>query len=392
MNFKNGESKISEDRHDEVLLNRGITAHEGWVGLYFRKFILLYLLFGIFCYSASAQKLIAYYSGNARQISNYRVNRLSQIIFSFCHLRGNRLTVDKRSDSLTIRALVALKKTNRSLKILLSLGGWGGCKSCSEVFSTDSGRKEFVESVFGLTQYFHTEGIDLDWEFPSMPAFPGHPFLSDDKIHFNLLVMALRNKLGPDKEISVICAGFSPFLEGSIDLPAIAPYVSRINLMTYDLIGSHAHFSGHHSSLYSTSWQMASADRAVRYLDSLKIPRNKIAIGVALYARLYQLSENHDHGLNQPATFQKFVTDKEIRKFYTDARGYKTYWDDEAQAAYKYNDLNHEFLTYDDERSVVAKVAYVKKMHLNGIFFWELRLDRSRAGLVDILADQMQKN
>jgi chitinase len=161
--------------------------------------------------------------------------------------------------------------------------------------------------------------------------------------------------------------------------------------MTYDLIGSKVHFAGHHSSLYSTSWQVASADRAVRYLDSLKIPRNKIAIGVALYGRLYQVTENQEHGLNQPAQFIKFVTDKQIRKQYTAATGYKTYWDEQAKAAYKYNDREHLFLTYDDEKSVAAKVAYTKTKGLNGIFFWELRLDKPRGGLVDVMDDEMKK-
>ena len=345
----------------------------------------------LFFIRSSGQQLIAYYSGNARQVSAYPINHIYEIIFSFCHLQGNRLTVSSRSDSLTIQTLVKLKARNTSLKILLCLGGWGGCKTCSAVFASESGIAEFVQSVDELTEYFHTDGIDLDWEFPSMAAYPGHPFSVDDKSHFKQLIIALRKRIGPSKEISVICAGFSPFLEGSLDLQAIAPFVNRINLMTYDLIGSGAHVTGHHSSLYSTSWQAGSADRAVRYLDSLKIPRNKIAIGVALYGRLYQLSENHDHGLNQPAQFKKFVTDKQIRLHYTESAGYKTYWDQEAQAAYKYNDQNKVFISYDDVRSVDAKVSYVKKKGLDGIFFWELRLDRPYGGLVEELARQMAK-
>jgi chitinase len=356
-----------------------------------RCLIIISYLFFASSKQVVGQNIIAYYAGNDRQIGQYPVGKLSHIIYSFCHLRRNRLTVDSRSDTMTIRALVALKKEKPSLKILLSLGGWGGCKTCSVVFSTGTGRAEFVESVLALTDYFHTDGIDLDWEFPSMAAFPKHPFNVEDKIHFSMLIQALRNKLGKAKEISVICAGFSPYLQGSLDLPAIAPYVDRINLMTYDLIGSHAKYSGHQSSLYSTSWQAASADQAVRYLDSLKIPRKKIAIGVAFYARQYLVLENHDHGLNQPAQFKKFVTHREIRKYYTDARGYITYWDEEAKAAYKYNDRNKVFLTYDDERSVAAKTAFVKEKGLIGIFFWELRLDKPLNGLLDAIAQGLQK-
>lgn len=355
-----------------------------------RHLIFIYLLAMTFFKQAAGQNIIAYYAGNAGQFSEYPVSRLSHIIFSFCHLKGNKLSVDNRSDSITIRALVGLKKKNPSLKILLSLGGWGGCKNCSVVFSTESGRADFVESVLALTDYFQTDGIDLDWEFPSLAAFPNHPYKPEDKVHVNMLIRALRIGLGNAKEISVICAGFDPYLENSLDLPALAPYVNRINLMTYDLIGSQAQYSGHQSSLYATSWQSASADRAVRYLDSLKIPKAKIAIGVAFYARQYQVFENRDHGLNQPAQFKKFVTMRQVRKNYTDVQGYTTYWDPEAAAAYKFNNRNKIFLTYDDERSVAAKCAYVKEKGLNGIFFWQLRLDKPHDGLLDVMADAMR--
>jgi chitinase len=337
------------------------------------------------------QQVIAYYSGKSKHINTYYNKQITEIIFSFCHLSGNRLTVDNKKDTLTIRALVALKKKNTRLKILLSLGGWGGCKTCSDVFSSDTGRIEFAGSVLALTNYFHTDGIDLDWEFPALAAYPDHPFKVEDKVNFTSLIQTLRNKLGKSKEISVICAGVSPFLEGSLDLPDIAPYVDRINLMTYDLIGSKTHFSGHHTPLYSTSWQTASADHAVHYLDSLKIPRKKICIGSAFYGREYQVLENQGNGLNQPAIFQKFITMKDIRKEYTDAQGYITHWDSVAKAAYKYNDQNKIFITYDDERSVAAKVKYVKDKKLNGIFFWEMRLDRPKQGLMDVISREMKK-
>jgi chitinase len=340
---------------------------------------------------AGAQQVIAYYSGKAKQINTYYNHQITEIIFSFCHLSGNRLSVDNKKDTLTIRALVALKKKNQRLKILLSLGGWGGCKSCSDVFSSDSGRKEFAGSVLELINYFHADGIDLDWEFPSLAAYPEHPFKVEDKVNFTSLVRILRNKLGKSKEISVICAGVSPFLEGSLDLKDIVPYVDRINLMTYDLIGSKTHFSGHHTPLYSTSWQTASADHAVRYLDSLKIPHNKICIGSAFFGREYQILENRADGLNQPAVFQKFITMKDIRKVYTDDRGYISHWDSVAKAAYKYNDQNKIFITYDDERSVAAKVKYVKDKKLNGIFFWEMRLDRPKEGLMDVIFSGMKR-
>ena len=60
-------------------------------------------------------------------------------------------------------------------------------------------------------------------------------------------------------------------------------------------------------------------------------------------------------------------------------------------AAYKYNEQNKIFITYDDERSVAAKVDYVKEKKLNGIFFWEMRLDKPKQGLLDAIIRQMKK-
>jgi chitinase len=362
--------------------------------LNFRRVFFVFSLFFIFWVEpriVNAQQLIGYYSGNAQSVGNYPIEKLSEIIFSFCHLRGNRLFVSGRPDSLTIRSLVAIKKKNPSLKVLLSLGGWGGCKTCSTVFSSDRGRKEFSISVKQALDFFHADGIDIDWEFPSLPAYPGFPYSPEDKKNLTALVKQLREVLGSSKTISLLCAGFSPYLEESVSYAALTPWLDRFDLMTYDLIGSRVHNSGHHSALYSTPWQESSADHALRHLDSLGIPHNKISIGVAFYGRLYKLQHPSPTGLNQPADFQKFVTMKQIRKYYTEAQGYQSFWDSTAQAPYKYNRAIGMYLTYDDERSVAEKVKYVRSEKLNGIFFWELPLDIPHQGLMDALLKNMRQ-
>jgi chitinase len=168
------------------------------------------------------------------------------------------------------------------------------------------------------------------------------------------------------------------------------PIVDRVNLMTYDIIGSKNKLTGHHANLYSTSWQQGSADNAIRYLDSLQIPLNKIAIGVAFYGRDFINVPGKNNGLHQPGSFKRFIPLNSIRKNYKPANGYNYYWDEEAQAPYLYNPQKRSYITYDDERSAAAKAKYVRDKGLNGIMFWELRLDIPQKGLVDILAQKLQ--
>jgi chitinase len=83
-------------------------------------------------YSQSNSKpfvVIGYYAGRAEKLDSFQVEKLTHIIFSFCHLKENRLHVRRAADSLTIERMINLKKRNPQLKVLLSLGGWGGCET-----------------------------------------------------------------------------------------------------------------------------------------------------------------------------------------------------------------------------------------------------------------------
>src|SRR6185312_10344370 len=168
------------------------------------RFISSILLFSLVTSFCNAQKkrdkndiaVIAYYAGRGNTIDSFEIEKLTHLIFSFCHLKGNRLSVDHARDSATITDMVALKKRNPQLKIILSLGGWGGCETCSDVFSTKKGRKEFSKSAKQLCDYFGTDGIDLDWEYPTISGFPGHAYGPQDKPNFTALIKQLRKKLG----------------------------------------------------------------------------------------------------------------------------------------------------------------------------------------------------
>jgi chitinase len=193
--------------------------------------------------------VIGYYAGDAVKINAYPIEKLSHIIFSFCHLKGNKLNVDNNRDTLTIKKLVELKSRNPKMKVILSLGGWTGCETCSPVFATEANRIEFAKSVKQLNDYFHTDGIDLDWEYPAIPGPPGHPYMPADRENFTDLVKQLRKELGSKHEISFAAGGSQEFLEKSIDWKAVSPMVDKINLMTYDLVHGNSTVRQPHSTL-----------------------------------------------------------------------------------------------------------------------------------------------
>jgi chitinase len=318
------------------------------------------LLLAVTC---NAQNLIAY--DNGHDPAKEKLDRLTHLIYCFAHLDGGRMAFSAK-DSNIIRSL---KRNHPNLKILLSIGGWGGCSTCPQVFATETGRNHFAQSAKELLNALDADGIDIDWEFPMHAA------------DLTALLKALHDTLGPRKELSFVAAAFAPYLQQSYEWPQIAPLVTRINLMTYDLIGSRSPITGHQAALYSSGPQVESADHAVKYLDSLKIPGNKIAIGAAFYAREWDHVPARDHGLFQKGHFVRFLTLAQIAR----QTGFHEYWDSTAQAAYSYNPNTKSFLSYDDKRSLIAKAHYVEQHGLDGIMFWELGLDTPQCDLLQTL-------
>lgn len=326
--------------------------------------------------------VIAYYSGNAEGVRQYPTEYLTHIIFSFCHLRGHELAVDNAGDSLTIRTLVALKQRQPGLKVMLSLGGWGGCEPCSPVFAGEQARRAFAASVKRLLLEYQCDGIDLDWEYPGIEGYPGHPYDPADTRHFTLLVQELRRALGPEYELSFAAGGFKHFFDHSAEWNEVMPLVDRVNVMTYDLVSGFSTRTGHHTPLYSSPGQQLSADYGVRYLDSLGVPRKKIVIGAAFYARTWENVADVNRGLYQSGKFKAFVPYKKFGEVLTAQNGFVFYRDPDAGAPYAYSAALGQFATFDDSASVALKTRYAREQGLGGIMFWELANDSGPDGLL----------
>lgn len=328
--------------------------------------------------------VIAYYSGNAADIEQYALKKLTHIIYSFAHLKGNRLHVSAASGAI-LKKLVSLKKRYPSLKISLAFGGWGGCQTCSPVFTVPENRKTFALSVKAILEQYQLDGIDIDWEYPAIQGPVAHPFSPSDKQNFTALIKELRTIIGNKKEITIATGAFTTYLQQSIEWNQLASLIDRFHLMTFDLVNRNSIITGHHAALYSTHIQKESTDNAIHYLDSLGIPHNKIVIGVACYARIYEQISSNNNGLYQSCRFKQFAVYKNFETLFSASNGYNGYWDEEAKAPWCYNAQKKLFATYDDIRSVQLKTQYAIDKKLYGIMFWELRQDKIRNGLLDAI-------
>lgn len=329
--------------------------------------------------------VLGYFSGRTTALDSFPVGKLTHLIYSFCHLKDGKLSVDNMYDTLQIQKMVSLKKEYPGLKIILSLGGWGGCKDCSLAFSTDEGRKTFALSTKELMKYFNADGIDLDWEYPTISGYPGHRFSPDDKQNFTHLVKALRKELGKKYVITFAAGGFDQYIDSAVEWKKVVRYVDKINLMTYDLVNGFSTVSGHHTPLYSTPQQKQSTDNAVSRLLEIGVPAKKIIIGAAFYARLFWVKDTLNNGLYDPGAFYHGLPYSRLYDTISTANGFVQYWDPVAQAPYAFNRERKILASYDDSVSMRLKTEYVKQKKLGGIMFWQLMEDKFDHGLLDVI-------
>lgn len=330
-------------------------------------------------------RIIGYYAGPPEGVDSIAVEKLTHLIYCFGHLEGNRLKINSAADTMVIQKMIALKSRNPELKVLLSLGGWGGCEPCSDVFNTATGRREFAESVKAISAYFTSDGIDLDWEYPAIPGPPGHPYRTDDRDNFTELVKTLRDVNGEDFVISFAAGGFATFIESSIDWKQVIRYTDFINVMTYDLVHGYSTTSGHHTPLYSTPQQAVSTDTAVQQLLHAGVPAAQIIIGAAFYGRFFKINEGSPVDLYMPGYFLHGFSFKHADDSLSAVAGFEKRWDDIAQAPYAINIARRIQATYDDERSIALKTRYAIDNKLGGIMFWQLVDDKTTGGLLDVI-------
>ena len=120
-------------------------------------------------------------------------SHMTHINYAFGHVNDsfNGVRVDNPD---RLRSIVALKKQNPALKVLVSVGGWGSGRF-SEMAADPKNRKAFANSCKKLVKDFNLDGIDIDWEYPTSSA-AGISSSPADTDNFSALMHDLRKALG----------------------------------------------------------------------------------------------------------------------------------------------------------------------------------------------------
>ncbi len=323
-------------------------------------------------------------------------------------------------DAFAVEALSRLRAINPSIRIVLSIGGWGA-GGFSEMARTAEGRRLFTDSCTKLVKDYGLDGIDLDWEYPGSSA-AGIESSPDDKENFSLLLQDLRDALsalGRRYYQLSIAAGAAPSYIERTEMAKVAEIVDYVQLMTYDLSPAYGQVTGHHTNLYPSKiyqeraresaladrfnmrfgeagkamleeFIASSVDQSVSKFREAGVPREKIVIGAAFYGRSFHGIIGSGDGLAMQTagdTEAGPVYDT-LTEEYLEQNGFERYWDEDAKAPWLFN--GDTFITYDDPNSLDEKAKYAVSEGLGGVMYWVYDAGKKQ-GLNHVLRTALDK-
>lgn len=243
----------------------------------------------------------------------------------------------------------SLRRKRPDLEVMVSFGG--NPSTLSLAMRNDSLRAAVVEKCVDIISSYGLDGIDVDWEFPGR----GENSLSEkeDVANFVKLLTDFRNALGPDKVITIACAGSGY----GVDMKAMAEVLSQFNVMCYDM-GTPP---SHHSALYHSErvgW--IDADGSVQRFLEGGVPPSKIVLGMPFYGR-------------GTGPFDDFTEWRDIEI----PAGATVEFDSVAMVPWIADSTGMMILTYDTPESLAIKCAYIKEKDLAGAMYWRIEEDDS---------------
>lgn len=320
------------------------------------------------------------------QPGDIAANKLTRINFAFALIQNGKIVTEDSSDDANMVTLVALKRNNPALTVLVSVGGWLGSGNFSDMALTRDSREVFIQSVMEFIEQHQLDGLDIDWEYPGMIG-AGNKFRPEDKQNYTLLLAELRKEFNHEEKklhrrlyLTIATGAQSEFLEHT-EMGKAQKYVDTVNLMAYDYYepGSDP-LTGNHAPLFTDPLdpKKISADRSVREYEQAGVPAAKIVLGVPFYGHVWGQVEGTNHGLFQPGkpVPNAFAAYRNVSTGMLD-KGFTRYWDSAASVPYLYNPEQKIFISYEDPESLALKCKYVLGHHLGGVMFWEYSADPS---------------
>ncbi|XP_029845198.1 endochitinase [Ixodes scapularis] len=343
--------------------------------------------------------VVCYYHGWAATRSSPMNYRIKDIPGDLCtHVNLNYAGIDM--DKLTVKDLIPAYQINSRqykeftgikskflfVKTMISLGGWDqGGEAFSYVARDPVRRCNFTKNLYKFLKDNDFDGVDIDWRFPASPDRAGQPEDKENYVQLLKSFCSLRKK-GLTVTATVPITPY--YLDAGYDIKEMAKYVDWFNVLGFDLRGRWTGIADVHSPLHARSFETGdvrnlNVERGLARLVELGAPKKKLVLGIPFFGRSFVLQDSNKTQVgapikDAPAVPGPFIGSTEIMAYYeictniVDEIATREF-DKEAMCPYIHYD--DQWIGYEDEESVGAKMDFIIKEGYAGVMVYNNDMD-----------------
>ncbi|KAI0228388.1 Acidic mammalian chitinase [Lamellibrachia satsuma] len=333
----------------------------------------------------------------AHRVEDIDASLCSHIVYDGVGLEHNRLVTHDLNDEDSnrgvgqIKKLLDIRKKEKSLKVVVSLGGshfqW---RYLSDMMTSSANRATFLGTIISYIRTRRFDGFHLDFPFPRESNNP-----RAERKGFTMLVTELRqiferesNRTGrPRLELSASVSCDRRVVERSYDIIEISYQLDWISLRAFDFDGDNEGMTFHQAPLYEDDRKANkplehNIKWAVNYWLDAGLDESRLVVGISFNGAAYELKDGRVLGFWAPQTGaapEGKYTKKEGRLSYYEVceylnKGAPRMWDSTGEVPYAIYD-GWLWMAYDNDRSLSIKLSWIRASHLGGWMAWHFASD-----------------
>ncbi|KAI0536383.1 chitinase [Xylaria digitata] len=350
--------------------------------------------------TSAGKKMIAYYEGwstskvcDGCEICSIPRTHLNYA-FAFIHPDTFEIANMQDSDSKYMPRLTALKNYNPGLEVWIAIGGWSmndpdqpTKRTFSELAASTANQNAFFKSLISFINKYGFDGVDIDWEYPVAEERSGAP----EDFNYVSFLKNLRGALG-SRGLSITLPASYWYLQ-HFDIKNMEPIVDWFNMMSYDLHGTWDGTNPYLGPYINSHTNLTEIDLALELLWRNDIDSKKVVMGMGFYGRSFTLSDpsckTAGCGFSaggipgRCSASSGTLMFSEIQEIVAD--GATVTKDDKAAVTIVTWD-NDQWVSFDDDDTLKAKLDYANGKCLGGVMVWAASTDDNKGTAIRALS------
>ncbi|KAM6579870.1 hypothetical protein CsatA_003644 [Cannabis sativa] len=301
----------------------------------------------------------------------------THLIYAFADLNSSsfELSIASSTEEKISTFTETVKKKNPLITTLLSIGG--GNTNFSEMVSSSSHRKSFIDSSIKVARLYGFQGLDFSWHLArtSLDMRNMGTFFQEWR---NAASSEPRNSCDHRELILTSSCDYAPSdEENSCPVDSINRYLDWIYLLAYDYhTPLEENITGAHAALYDRS---SNKDTAYGILvwRTRCLSSSKMVMALPYYGYAWTLLNPADNGVGAPATGPAVTQDglmsyKQIKSVIKNNSAQVKY---NSTYVVNYCSYGSTWIGFDDVKAVKQKISHAKKTQLRGYVAWHVAND-----------------